>query len=458
MILLTGIWGALLPVWLPMVAAPVVYLLRRLAAAAALLSSSVMAIVGWWLINRPPGNDFDILGRGLFLSGVSQMLLVLLAFWLIGAFLFSWRISQGWSLFPFLLLVYSLLAGALFFDELIIQVLALKIAWLVVIMLVQGGVALNTRAAGRLLILSVLALPPFLVAATAIAQRIYEPNADALTAIIVLSLGMGFALMLAIIPFHAWLPQAAEDGPPLVAAWLVAGLGGAYLVLLLDLLASYQWLAADQQVQRLLFGGGLLLAIGGGIAGVAERHLGRLWAYAVLADLGYILLGLSFGSRAGTLAALLTIAGRMLSLLLAGSALATIRHRATSLDFDDLVGVGTRLPLAMLGFALGGMAMLGAPLTASFPGHWAVLRLMAQSQTGWTWGLVVAGVLGMIGFVRAFAVMTTPADEMQLARVEGEPRIATALMVVMAVLSVLLGLAPQVMSPVLTALLESLNF
>ncbi|MBA3532390.1 MAG: hypothetical protein H0T73_10755 [Ardenticatenales bacterium] len=449
--------SALFPVWLPILVAPLVYLLRRHSLVAALLSSMVVAMAAWWLVNFPP-QDIVLLGRPLFLSGMAQALLVGLAAWLVMAFLFSWRISQGWTLFPFLLMVYGLLVAAMLFEELVIQVLLLKAAWLVVIMLVQGGAAANTRAATRLLILSVLALPPFLVASTLIAQRLYEPEAAALTAFIVLTLGMGFALMLAIIPFHAWLPQAAEDGPPIIAAWLAAGMGGSYLVLLFDLLAQYRWLAENMQVQRLLFGGGILMAITGGVLAVTERHLGRLWAYTVLADLGYILLALSFGTRAGTLAALLVIGSRLISLLLAGSALATIRHRATTLDFDDLLGVGARLPISMLGFAIGGMAMLGAPLTAGFPGHWSVLRLLMEQGSGWVWVLIIASVLGLVGFIRAFAVMTAPVAESKMTRVEGEPRIASTFLFVLGILSVLMGLAPQTLDPILNPLLRSLNF
>lgn len=456
----TGLASVLLPVWLPLLAAPLVYLLRRQALAAALLSSAAMALTGWWLathtLAEPEG--LDILGRALLLGEVSRLLLVGLALWLGVAFLLASRISQGWSLFPFLLMAYALIAAALLFEELVIQILLLKIAWLVVILLVQGGAEANTRGATRLLILSVLAMPPFLVAASLITERLYEPEAVALTAVIVLALGMGFALMLAIIPFHAWLPQVAEDGPPLVAAWLMAGMGTSYLILLLDLLGRYAWLATNAQVQRLLFGGGLLLAMGGGLLIVTERHLGRLWSYAVLVDLGYILLGLSFGSRPGMVAALLTIGSRLISLLLAGGALATIRHRATTLDFDDLVGVGARLPLSMLAFAVGGLAMLGAPLTAGFPGHWTILGLLARTNPGWALALIIASALGIIGFMRAFAVMTTRTAEEQLAQVEGEPRAATLVLSTLAALSVLLGLAPQLLDPLLTSLMRALNF
>ncbi len=235
-------------------------------------------------------------------------------------------------------------------------------------------------------------------------------------------------------------------------------MGSSYLVVLFDLLARYAWLADNEGVQRLLFGGGLLLALGGGGMAVTERHLGRLWAYAVLMDLGYILLGLSFQSEEGQNAVLFALASRLVSLLLAGSALATIRHRATALNFQDLLGIGVRLPLSMMAFAIGGTAMLGIPMTAGFPSHWAVLRLVADSGSNWGWALILASFLGMIGFLRAFAVMLSPTSEAALAQVEGEPRVATGFLLALGALSILIGLAPQLLTPLFAFMLGSNRF
>lgn len=454
---LTLLLSPLLPVWLPLLAAPFVYLLRRHAAVAALLSSSVTAAAGWWILTRPPAEGAALLGRTLQLGGLGQVMLVALALWLIGAFLIAARLSPGWSLFPLLLVDFGLISAALIFSELVLQVLLLKLAWLIMTMLVQGRSGGQNRAATRLLILTVLALPPFLIAAWLIEQRLFDPGSAALTAAIVLTLGMGFALSLAIIPFHAWLPQTAEDASPLVAAWLAAGMGGGYLVVLINLLATYGWLAENPQVQRLLFNSGLLMAIGGALLLVTERHLGRLWAYAVLVDLGYVLLGLSFGSRDGMVGALLTLFGRIIALLLSGGALSLIRHHAGSLDFDDLLGVGHRLPLSMLTLAIGSLALLGVPLTPGFPGHLLVLHALSARSTGWLVALVAAALLGFVGFLRAFAVMTSRDEERDLDQIPQEPRAPTALLLGLSAGALLFSLAPRSVDPVVNFLLRALG-
>lgn len=450
---------ALVPVWLPLLLAPLVYLLRRTGILVSLLSVLTMSGVAWWLFSRPLVADLTLSGRALLLSGLEQGFLIVVALWLAVAFIVVWRIPQGWSFYPFVLMAYSGIAAAMMVEEMILQVLILLIAWMVVILLVQGGAQANTRAGTRLLVLAILALPAFLIGGALMEQRIFYPNDLFRNSLIVLSLGMGFALMLAVIPFHAWLPQAAEDGPPLVAAWLVAGMGGSYLLVLIDLLSRNPWLAQETQVQRLLFIGGLVLGIGGGVLTITERHLGRLWAYAVLVDLGYILLGLSLDNQIGTQAALLIITNRLICLLLVGVALATIRHHATSLHFEQLVGLATRLPISVLAFAFGSLGMFGVPMTGGFPGHWSVLRQFFAITPFWTGMLVLSAMIGSMGFVRALAIMVSrPDDENAFRQITNEPPLVALLLGGIGVLSLTVAVAPQTFTPIITYLMESFVF
>ena len=449
-----------LPIWLPFLVAPLVYLLRRQALPAALLGAATLAVVALWLVLRPPIEPMALLGRPLGLSELGRGLLVLLAGWLAFALLFFARIPQGWTAFPVLLLVYGLLAAALFNQQLVISVIILKLAWLVMILLVQAGAATNTRAATRLLVLTVLALPSFLIAATLIEQQSYQPDLAVPITWIALMLGLSFALMLAVVPFHAWLPQVAEDGPPLIAAWLVAGMGGSYLVILFELLGRYSWLAHDEQFLQALFAAGVLLVVFGGLLALSENHLGRLWSYVGLIDLGYILLALSINSTFARAAALFAIGTRMLSLLLSGSALAALRHHATSLHFSALRGLGSRFPLTILAFGFGTMALIGVPLTASFPSHWAILRLLTEQNNLWLWAVVIASVLGVAAVLRAFLVIMSPAEQAddRLETVTPESPVVVALLMALTLFSIFVGTAPQRFNVLIDFFVRSANF
>lgn len=455
--MLSDAFFALLPLWLPVLASPIVYILRRREMAASLLTVGVLGVSSYLLWTQPPAAT-TFLGRPLELTRLPRVVLVTLGLWMIIASIYSARISQGWSIFPFWLVSFSILSGAFLFQDFLIRVLILKIAWLVAILLVQSGTATETRAGTRLLIVSVLALPAFLFASVLIDRFALQPEQLVLAQIAGIGLGLGFSLMLAVFPFHAWLPQAAEDGPPLVAAWLVSALGTSYLVLLIDILSQHPWLLNEGNGQTMLRAAGLILAIGAGILVFAETHLGRMWAYSVLSDLGYLLLALSFGGTAGVRAALLVTAARFVALALSGTALATIRHRVETLEIEGLAGSASQVPLSYIGFLAGGLAFFGLPLSPGFPGHWIVIRELLTTGGGWVWALVGAALLGTLGYVRALNAAFQTAPQERLDEIEREPLSVGAILLFLIVLAVSIGLAPGTIMPLISFLLQGLNF
>ena len=434
------------PVWLPLAMAPLVYLLRRFEIVAALLTAAVLLFssVLFWTHPPPPAT---FLGRVLVLERAPRVLLIALGFWMAIGALYAARISQGWSLFPFWLLLFSLFNAAFMFQEFVMRVVILKIAWLGAILLVQSGTTASTRAATRLLIVAVIALPP-LLAADLLATRIQaDSSLLELAPLAGVGFGVGFSLLLAVVPFHAWLPQVAEDGPPLVAAWFVAAFGTAYLMLLVELVRAMPWLLIEGRGLDMLRAAGVLLIVGGGVLAFVETHLGRMWAYSVLVDTGYILLAIRFGPFIGMEAAWLAIIARFVALILSGAALATIRHRAMSLHLDELPGSASRVPLSFLGLLSGGLSFLGIPLSPGFPGHWIVLRQMFPVEARLGGALLLATLLGTLGYVRALNAGLQTAPPERLVTIEAEPISVTVLLLLLVIVASLIGLAPQVIAP-----------
>ncbi len=434
------------PLWLPLALAPLTYVLRRYEVIAAVLTAAVLVFSSVLFWTRPPP-PATFLGRALVLEDTPRVLLVALGFWMAVGALFAGRISQGWSLFPFWLLLFSLFNAAFMFQDFVVRVVLLKIAWLGAILLVQSGITVSVRAATRLLIVAVIALPP-LLAAGLLATRIQaNSNLIELAPLAGVGFGVGFSLVLAVVPFHAWLPQVAEDAPPLVAAWFVAAFGTAYLMLLVELVRNMPWLLTEGRGLDMLRVAGTLLIVGGGVLALVETHLGRMWAYSVLVDTGYILLAIRIGPFMGMEAAWLAIIARFVALILSGTALATIRHRAMSLHLDELPGSASRVPLSFLGLLSGGLSFLGIPLSPGFPGHWVVLRQIfpVEPQLGWT--LLIATLLGTLGYVRALNAGFRTAPPERLNTIEPEPLSVTFLLLVLVIVASLIGLAPPVIVP-----------
>ena len=114
-------------------------------------------------------------------------------------------------------------------------------------------------------------------------------------------LTVGMSLKLALFPLHQWLPNAYTYAPSAVSAFLAAT---ATKVAVYVLLRFYFTVFGDSQVLRRTCRWPqmmLLLALAGMFAASAiaifQTDLKRLFAYSSVAQIGYIILGLSFDSR-----------------------------------------------------------------------------------------------------------------------------------------------------------------
>ncbi len=443
--------GPLLLILLPLASAPIVFLLRRWTPLAALLASATaLAMAGLCLglpLNRPIsvlgwqvalGQPMTVLGREFALGVANSLALGFL--WLIAAiaFLFAWRIPQGSLFFALGLVILSLLGAAVMIRHFVFAVLFLWVADLVIVFLVQGEQEGLRQGALRYLVMVSLAVPPLLTALWLIDLHAVNPDNPALLRQAVVLLGIGFAILLAVVPFHGWVSALATDAPPIVTAFVLTAINTVVILLMLNLLQSYSWLSEDPQVFRLLRLGGVSMAVVGGGLALVQRSFGRLLGYAVLSDMGCTLMALGIASPAGLTAALLHVAHRSLGLLLAAMGLATVRHQVGGDSFGSLSGVARRLPIASAGLVLGGLSLAGMPLTAGFPSRWAIYRLLPGQELGLV--MLLSGGAVALAYLRGLGTLLGSSTQSQVKR---ESIMASLIIVGMIVLCLGLGIFPQ---------------
>jgi formate hydrogenlyase subunit 3/multisubunit Na+/H+ antiporter MnhD subunit len=99
---------------------------------------------------------------------------------------------------------------------------------------------------------------------------------------------------------------------------------------------------------------------------------------------------------------------------------------------------------------MGGFALAGMPLSAQFASRWALLQLLAENDPRWTIFLLI-GALGVtIGAVRAGRACF---GKLSGSPVEREPRGAALLAMGLVIVSVLLGLFPQLLTEPVAAVI-----
>lgn len=444
-------------VGIPFLAAPFAYVFRRLSFLVSVLSVTAVAITSWWVWRLPDGTTSELLGRQLALYPIQRMALFILLLSTGGIFLLAWRISQGWSLFPFLLVSLGFLNGALLFRSSVIAILLAELGLLSCVFVVQSGRPGSTQSAMHLLTTIVLAMPLFLIVDFLLRRHEIQPDVVALLQMASAALVLGFALICALFPFQAWLPAVSETTPPAVTAFIVSSVPLVFLVLLATWLTQFPALNEKGTFSLLLVLGGMVSAIAGGLMAYTQDHLGRWWAHVALADLGCLLIGMGVGSPLALQGTVYGLISRSLALLLAGLSLAVLHHRATGLSAEALQDVAYRVPVSLFGLSLGGLALLGMPASSGFLGHWLIYRaLIEQGHSSWVWLLL--GATGFAGVGYARIMRNVFAREGPKTVVEQEPRLTSSFVVLLAVVMGILTVFPQVVAGPVSVVVAMLPF
>jgi multicomponent Na+:H+ antiporter subunit D len=395
------------PLWLvilPIAASPLVYLTRRWFAGA-LLAALVAFLTGLLAWNLPPTNPIRLMGRVFLLDPLTQHVLALLFFLAAILFLIAWRLPQGGALYPLGLVLLGLFAAAGMSRHLGISAIITALAAIAAAPIVQGGQFGSTRAAWRLLVMMMLALPFFLLASWRV--DLYREDVETVVYLgqAAVFLGLGMAIWLAAVPLHGWLTAVGAEAPSLAAALVLAGFPLLALVALLQVLNEGAWFTWHEQAGQALLTAGLISAGIGGLLAAVRRGLRPLFGYAALFDMGCLLVALAIGGDGGWLAFYAGLAIRALALGLTGTATAAVRHRVGRDAFAGLHGVAYRMPLATAALILGGFTLAGLPLTASFFPRWLLLRDLARVDPRYVWLLVGGGVGVAIGYLRGLNAM-----------------------------------------------------
>ena len=269
---------------------------------------------------------------------------------------------------------------------------------------------------------------------------------------IYLVLLIGFGILISLVPFHTWAPEAYASAPA-PAAMLHAGVlkkFGLYglLRLALPLLPE----GARQWSGILLV---LLLAniIYIGLVTIAQRRLDWMLGYSSVMHMGYIFLGIASANILGATGAAILMFAHGLSIALLFGITGEIRKRVPSLDFDAMGGLAKAMPLAAFAFGLGAFAAIGLPGFANFAAE--IMVVFGAFRNGfdyqhfhifqWAtllalWGVVISAVYMLRAYRRTF-FGNSAKSELVITDIRSSFRVPIALLVAV---SLLLGFFPQI--------------
>lgn len=228
-----------------------------------------------------------------------------------------------------------------------------------------------------------------------------------------LALSLGFAMILAVVPFHTWLPMLAQETNPYAASFVFFLLPNAVALLALEILIRYSLIGLPASTFTALQYAGVLMALAGGVGAAFDRHLGRVLGFAAAAQIGMTLLALSLNDQPGRTTSLIGIyfsqlAPQAIGLAVWSMALSILRFYLPELSYQAVRGAANRLPVAAFTLVMANFSLAGLPVLASFPVNVALWSSLSQqsltisllSLIGCA-GVLIAGLRSLMALISA---------------------------------------------------------
>jgi len=219
-------------------------------------------------------------------------------------------------------------------------------------------------------------------------------------------LSVGLSLKLALFPMHAWLPNAYCYAPSVVTAFLAATATKVSIYVFLRFVFTIfgaDFAFAQMHLQTIIVPLALIAIFITSSVAIFQTNIKRMLAYSSLAQIGYIMLGIGLVSETGLTAAIVHLFNHALMKGALFLALGGVALRLGSVELEDMRGLGKRMPATSFAFVLGGLSLIGVPLTVGFISKWYLV--LAALEQGW-WPLAALVLLGsLLAFIYIWRVV-----------------------------------------------------
>jgi len=219
---------------------------------------------------------------------------------------------------------------------------------------------------------------------------------------VALLLGVGFLFLFAVFPVYTWVTKVAEDSHPYASVYVFLILFSGYSLYFSSILRNYKWLMDAVDVFGTLTYVGMFMVATGGAWSIFQQNLGRLFGYAVVIGVGYVLLTIGIQHSIVQYAMLVPL---VISLSVWGLGLAVLRSHSRDLSFKTVQGMADQFPFACSGILFANFSLAGMPLLAGFP-----ILMVIWSQLATISPLISLlsffGTIGvLVGGLRSLAVL-----------------------------------------------------
>ena len=187
---------------------------------------------------------------------------------------------------------------------------------------------------------------------------------------------VGLSIKIALFPLHIWLPNAYSYAPSAVTIFLASTSTKVALYALIRFIFTIfgeDYAFGDMQLQFILLFLATLAILSGSLSAVFQTNIKHVLAYSSISQIGYMVIGIALVTTAGLSAGILHMFNHAVMKGCMFLAIGCVYYRHGSARIDDFKGLGKSMPWTMGAFVIGGLGLIGMPLTAGFISKWYLI-------------------------------------------------------------------------------------
>jgi len=217
---------------------------------------------------------------------------------------------------------------------------------------------------------------------------------------------IGIGIKMAFFPLHVWLPDAYTHAPSSVSAFVAGTMTKvvAYVLMRVMFTIFRPYFSIELIPATTVLGWTAVAAMMYGcVLAIAQHDLKRMLSYILIAEVGYIVLGISMANRMGLTGAILHIMNDALMMACLFSVAGAIMFKIGNRDITNFRNqqLNKKMPFTMAAFTITALSVIGIPPTCGFFSKWyLVIGAIDAQQWVFAVALILSSLLSAIVFFK----------------------------------------------------------
>ncbi len=263
----------------------------------------------------------------------------------------------------------------------------------------------------------------------------------------------GFAFKLSAVPFHLWTADVYEGAPVPVTAYLSVISKGSIVFIFITALSKL-FITYQPTWYNMLYLTILLTITVGNLFAIRQDNIKRFLAFSSIAQVGYILLGISSGTPLGTTSAIFFLIVYTFSNLGAFGVVSLVSEKTGKENISDYKGFNANNKFSSWVMAICLFSLAGIPPTAGFFGKMFLVTAGAAKGNYWLIGIAVMNmVISLFYYLRIIKAIFIDENQTPMAKLTGSLSLRLAL-VICIIGAVTMGFASGVFDYITTITLK----